>query len=702
MSADLDPAVVPADLRAARRWVTWRDVGGKKLPSGRNGADGWQLPESWMTFEEAVGRGPNVGFVLGDGFTGLDLDDCRDPGSGKVHPLAEDVVLEHAAGCYAEVSPSGTGLKVFGRADIPGVELKFNGDGSPKVTKTFAPGGSYFTVTGDCVNTEGLGDLTRALEVASMMWGGGGGEGRERPGPLPGVVAEHARNETLTREAGRLRRLGFDEAEILAALRAVNERRCRPPLDEREVESVARSIAKKTPAADAFPTTEAGDAEFFAACNADLVRYDHRRGLWLLYDVHRWEPQSDGEVHRLALDAVRARQRAAVGNKERLRWAAAGESHKRLSNLLALARSVKPVADAGEGWDTDPWLLGVRNGVVDLRTGGLRPGRPEDRIAMAAAAAFDPAAECPLWDRTLADVFDGDEELVAYFDRFVGYSLTGDCREEVLALCWGGGANGKGTVMNTVARVLGDYADDLPFSALELRERAGIPNDVAKVVGKRFVTASESGEARRLNEARVKALTGRDPITARFLHHEFFTFQPVAKFWLATNHRPVVRDTSVGFWRRVHLIPFTRSFADRPDLTLKDKLRDEAAGILARAVRGCLAWQRDGLKPPAAVVAATESYRAESHPLAQFLDERCVVRDGARETFGKLFDEYKWWHERERTREARLGRHEFNSALRERFRAEVRDRKTWFVGVGIAEGTPDVVGEERDLFGRVK
>jgi P4 family phage/plasmid primase-like protien len=446
----------------------------------------------------------------------------------------------------------------------------------------------------------------------------------------------------------------------------------------------------------AFPLTETGDAEHFAYLNRDRVRYDHLRGRWLLFDGVRWAPQSSGEVDRLARDSVRARQMAAMKvrddepRKAMLNWAVKGEDRKRRTNLLALAQTEEMVTDPGDAWDLDPWLLGVPNGVVDLRTGELRPGRPEDRITMQAGAPFDPDARCPLWDRTLRDVFDGDEEMVAYVDRFLGYSLTGDCREEVLALCWGDGANGKGTLMNTVGRLLGDYADDLPFSALELSNRNSIPNDIAKLVGKRFVTSSETSESRRLNAARVKALTGRDPMTARFLHREFFTFEPVAKFWLATNEKPVVRDTSTGFWRRINLIPFLRSFADAPDLRLKDKLREEGPGILARLVRGCLAWQKEGLRPPAAVVAATTEYRGESHPLARFLDECCVLAPEVRAGSGELFAAYRRWCGDARE-EHQLGRNTFGAALRERFAEEpgARDAKgramVRFVGVGLAE-----------------
>ena len=436
----------------------------------------------------------------------------------------------------------------------------------------------------------------------------GVGKSGPRAEPLAEIIPGGGRNNSLFREGCRLRRLGLEEFEIVAALTAINQHRCQPPLPPREVQTIAVGSAKYQPPADTFPLTEAGDAEFFAAQNADTVRFDHRRGRWLLFDGNVWVPQTSGEIARLALEAIRGRQRAAIGDKDHLRWAIGGESRRRQTNMLALAENIVPIADAGDSWDLDSWLLGTQNGVLDLHTGTLRQGRPEDRITMQVRPSFDPTAACSVWDQTVAAIFNGDKELIAYFDRFTGYSLTGDCREESLAVCYGDGANGKGTLMNTIGWLLGDYADDLPFSAFELQSRAGIPNDIAKIVGKRFVTASETAVTVRLNEARIKALTGRDPITARLLHQEFFTFQPVAKFWLATNHRPEVRDDSEGFWRRIHLIPFTASFIGREDRTLKDRLREELPGILARAVQGCLAWQRDGLNPPAIVSDATNDY----------------------------------------------------------------------------------------------
>lgn len=667
----------PLALQAVERWSTWHyGPNNRKVPSVPVNE-----PAKWGSYDDALARrnGGGIGFLLGEGISGLDLDKCRDAQTGEVQLRAQWIIDQaREAGAYIEESPSGTGYKIIGRSALAPREINFADRDAHPVIALFE-GARYFAVT-----ENGDGDAT--ADITDLLAGWLPDETKGKAGKrqrIPDDSGEGGRNDLLYRLGCRYRRFGYDEADLVRKLREENTRRCHPPLPESEIEAIARSCMRHEPAADPFKTTETGDAEFFASCMGELVRFDHRRGRWLVFDGSRWAPQSDGEVDRLALEAIRARQRAAVGDKERLKWAVGGEGRKRRGNLLALAQSVKPIAEAGDDWDTDPWLLGVRNGVVDLRTGLLREGRPEDRITMQASVTFDPDAKCPIWDKTLTDIFGGDEELMSYFDRFVGYSLTGDCREEALAFCWGDGANGKGTVMNTIARILGDYADDLPFSALELHERSGIPNDIAKIVGKRFVTSSESGEARRLNEARVKALTGRDPITARFLQREFFTFQPMAKFWLASNHKPVVRDTSAGFWRRMHLIPFTQSFAQKPDLELKDKLMAEAEGILARLVRGCLAWQRTGLNAPERVKQATESYRSESSPLGRFLEARCVISEEAKATFGDLFAAYQSWCAM--TRElGPLNRRQFSDALHDRFQQDVNAKqRVTFVGVGL-------------------
>jgi putative DNA primase/helicase len=315
--------------------------------------------------------------------------------------------------------------------------------------------------------------------------------------------------------------------------------------------------------AQRFAQTEVGAGESFVGAYGDRVRFDHRRRAWLTWTGHRWQTDVDEQVRRLAIEHVRREQQLALDladtfekTKALTHWIRF-DRRGQLDNLLALAASLKPVAVAGDAWDAAPMLLGVENGVVNLETGLLRPGRPEDLITLSAGVPFDPAAECPRWAQFLQEVFAGDQELVTWMQTFSGYLLTGDVSEQMFVIAWGAGANGKSTCFSTLAAVFGSYAYNLPFSAFELHQRGAIPNDLAALVHRRFVTASESGESTRLNESRLKMLTGGDTVTARFLHGEFFEFKPVAKFVLFTNTKPTVRDDSLGMWRRIRLVPFT-------------------------------------------------------------------------------------------------------------------------------------------------
>ncbi len=418
--------------------------------------------------------------------------------------------------------------------------------------------------------------------------------------------------------------------------------------------------------------TEAGAAERFARLHGDDLRFNHLRGCWLIWQGHRWMQDADAAVTRKALTFARNWQREAVKIADVERRArvfgAAMKLERRdaLRGLLALGRDLKPIADAGNDWNSNSWVIGLLNGVLDLRSGRLRRGRREDRITMSAAVPFEAGALCPRWERFLSEIFGGDSDLIGFVHRAIGYSLTGDTSEQCLFILYGTGANGKTTFLSVVGELMGDYAHVMPFSTIELRDRAAIPNDLAALVGRRLVTASETQDGTRLNESRVKALTGCDRMTARFLHHEFFTFQPVAKVWLAVNHKPVVRDDSHGFWRRVRLIPFTQRFAVNPGLT--DELRAEARGILAWAVRGCLAWQRDGLRPPIIVAEATREYESDSDPLGVFLSEAVELDPDSEMGASELHEHYRRWAGRYGMSDAeRLSATAFGRKMSERF-----------------------------------
>jgi len=515
--------------------------------------------------------------------------------------------------------------------------------------------------------------------------------------PLTGLKRQQPkttkdRNNTLFAAALDYAKLGSSEDEVVAFAKTFNADNFVPPLPEHEVESTARSAARYAPSQGERKLTDVGNGELFAAHHKHDVRYNHVSEQFLLLDeqIGIWKPDTTEQVRGYATAVVRAELRTATeipdsgDRKAAIKWyGTTSESTSGISNMLREGRHLPPIADAGEGWDLPPFLLGTQNGVVDLRTGYLRRGLPEERITLMVTVPYSPEATCPTWERTLAEVFADHPELVPYLQRALGYSLTGDCREECFFVTWGAGGNGKGTVMNTISRVLGPYADDVPFSTLEQKERNSIPADLAKLVNKRFVTASESSETTQLNEARIKALTGRDPITARYLHKNFFTFQPVAKFWLATNQKPVVRDDSDGFWRRVHLIPFTQSFVGKADLHLKDTLLAEAPGILSWVVRGSLLWQREGLNPPTVVTKATEDYRRESDPLSPFIEACCVVRDDLRVQSSILFAEYQRWCDDNQIKPwERFTLTTFGSRMKKRFKS-AQERHVYYEGLAL-------------------
>ena len=441
-----------------------------------------------------------------------------------------------------------------------------------------------------------------------------------------------------------------------------------------------------------FPLTDAGNAELFAALYGHILRFDHARNRWLIWEEHRWAPDSDGEVRRLAKKAARVRYRTALDIEDldlrgkTASYAVRSESRQRLDACLALARSEHPIADSGMTWDPDPYLLGVANGVVDLRTGMIRSGHPDDRLTMQVPVQYHVKAECPRWQQFLHQVFQRDGELIGFVQRALGYSLTGSVREQVLFLCHGTGSNGKSVFLDMLRKVLGDYAMNIPFTVLELQQRPSLTNDLASMAGRRLVTSSETNESTRLNEARIKALTGGDPITARFLYSESFTYEPVAKFWLAVNHLPRVRDDSYGFWRRVRVLPFNEQFTgDDADKGLPFKLLEELPGILNWGVQGALNWRLVGLAPPSAVMTATQAYRKDNDELDGFVADCCVVADGVRAEPGHLFSEYQRWSKEQGILERhRLGSRSFGTRIRERFGDSVSSNgKRYFLGIGL-------------------
>lgn len=422
-----------------------------------------------------------------------------------------------------------------------------------------------------------------------------------------------------------------------------------------------------------FRLTDLGNAERLVHHAGQDLRYVHEWARWLVWTGKRWEPDRAGLVKRRAKAAVRQIYAEAANvadddaRKEIAKWAIRSEARQRIDAMVDLAQSEKGVAVLSEGLDPDPWLLNVANGALDLTTGKLRQ---HERAALATKLApvpYDPAARCPTWLAFLETIMAGNRDLIEFLQRAIGYSLTGLVSEQVLFFAHGTGANGKSTFTETLAAMLGDYAQKAPRGLLTMKpgQSDGVPNDVARLPGARFVVSNEVEEGRRLAEAQVKDLTGGDTLTARFMRGEFFEFSPTHKLWVYGNHKPEVRGTDEGIWRRIRLIPFEVTIpGDKQDRRLPAKLRAELPGILAWAVQGCLDWQRDGLGTPAEVKAATEAYRAEMDVIAEFLAESCVMTPNAATTKAALYEAYSAWCES--SGERALTMRKFGGRLRER------------------------------------
>ncbi len=331
--------------------------------------------------------------------------------------------------------------------------------------------------------------------------------------------------------------------------------------------------------------------------------------------------------------------------EKEVRHALVSESRSRREAMLALARAERPIADSGDGWDTNATLLGAPNGVIDLRTGRLRPGRRGDRITLVTGVEYRADARSDLWERTLQAVL-GDDDLIRFFHVAVGYSASGDTGRDCWFLCCGDGRNGKGTLLQPIHRALGDYALELPAAIFDMRADR-TPYELAALPGRRFVTSSESGDTIRLHHDRIKQLTGGDSMSAANKYEKAFEFEPSCKLWFACNRKPNVSDDTPAFWARVFLIPFRMSFVGREDRTLRPALVQQPAhqaAVLAWIVRGAVRYYAEGLAdPPAAVHAATAAYRDDSDPLAPFLAEACQLGGGVEVGAKDLYEHYVRW-----------------------------------------------------------
>lgn len=455
-------------------------------------------------------------------------------------------------------------------------------------------------------------------------------------------------------------------------------------IDDPEEDPIVVPLESKT--GRTYQRTDLGNTEYFLDTFAEMIRFDQSRKRWLLWRKHRWEPDHLRSAEEAASSAARKRLIDAIAmdpgqgqlpsgdidpitraRQDAIKWAVQSESRLRIDNVIALAqRSSRISVQTAAGWDADAWVLGVPNGVVDLRTGKLRPGNRDDRITKQAGVLYDPNAQCPRWIKFLSEVLNDDADLVSFLRRALGYTLTGDLREDCWFGCHGSGSNGKSTLFKVLHQIFGDYGYVAPFSLVERGKGESRRDfDIAYLQCMRFVMASETREGGVWDEERLKRLSGGDPLHAEIKHGAEFEFLPSHKLWFMFNHQPRVRDHSVGFWRRVRMVPFARSFKGaNADLTLDAKLASELSGVLTWLVQACIEWQQAGLTPPAAVQDASTRYEVDEDPLSEFVAKHLRL-EGPGFVLAQAYGLYKEWCKTEHV-DHPLGKSRFGTLLEPR------------------------------------
>ena len=496
---------------------------------------------------------------------------------------------------------------------------------------------------------------------ASRAWGL---DAVKRSHSIVASAPSGSRNATLYKEAFLLGTYAdttqITDAEITASLMAAAVT-CGAVADDGHpkcASAVARGIAagRSHPRAARAenpvvtrPFTDTGNAERLVDRHGHEIRYCHPWKKWHTWRDIQWTTDDTGDVAARIKDTLRAARQSAMNRlrsiptpaadapkdhpdrlaraeiQDELKFLAASESSRARSSMESLARSESGVPILIDDMNRDPWLLNVLNGTIDLRTGDIRDHAPSDLITRCAPVVYDPKAKCPMWRRVL-DRCIPDTEVSQFLQRAVGYALTGVIAQHGFFFLYGRGANGKSTILNTVLKLLGDYARTVPVEMFIEAQGDRHPTEIADLHGVRFAVTSEAPLGKSFDESKLKKLTGGDRLEGRRMREDFWQFEPTHKLFISGNHRPRIKGQDDGIWRRVYLIPFNVQIPaseQNPDLTAS--LAEELPGILNWAIAGCMAWRACGLAPPESVQAASDDYRQSQDALADFFDACCDI-----------------------------------------------------------------------------
>jgi putative DNA primase/helicase len=649
-----------------------------------------------------------IGFMFsGSGYFGVDLDHCEDAIEDYKLGDAENIVAEFIYGLhtYAEYSYSGKGIHIICRGSLPPAGRRKKNVEMYESGRFFIMTGniaSDYTEISECTQsikplhekyvgggTEPSTGILPALplnlseaEVIKLAEASKQGEAfkqlyngnwdviytsqSEADLALCNMLAFWCRcdeqlMDRLFRSSGLMREK-WDRKQSGSTYGAITlqkaTRGCNKvyePKPEYQVTIGQPPVKPKQKKIYSFDDT--GNAERFADTFGEKIKYSYVNKSWLYYDGRKWCFDTTGAIKRMAdevVEEMRGDMKFYVDNapedmdtdemeKAFMKHLKQSRSSRTKDAMVKESQHRAPITP--DMLDKHTSLLNTPNGIINLRTGELQPHDRNQFITKITNCEYTDKIDCPLWDTFLDDVFAGDQSLIKFIQKAIGYSLTGSTKEDCAFFCYGTGRNGKSTFLDVISDALGDYATNIqPETIMMKQATSGPTGDIARLKGARFVTSAEPNEGVRLNEGLLKQLTGGDRITASKKYENEFEFYPEFKMWMSTNHKPVIRGTDVGIWSRIRMIPFTVRIPDeKMDKNLKHKLKQELPGILKWAVDGCLLWQREGLSSPAAVVQATSEYKGEMDVISAFLDACCEVERGSTERAKDVFQAYAKW-----------------------------------------------------------
>lgn len=766
---------IPQTLKNLPNWICWKAVPqprpddpehiGKIPINPKTGGNAQSNnPDTWTDFDTALKASEQftgIGFMFGNSpFFGVDIDgiepDIReflDGGNGIVSEFI------HALHSYAELSPSGKGIHIICRGELPkGARRRGNVE--------MYDSGRFFTVTGNNIGEyTAVEDCTEAIKPLHEKYlGGTRSEPAQRivqTAPLPCSVSEvleaasrakngsrfqalyagnfaeytsqseadmafcnmlafwTGRNAALMDEIFRnsgLMRDKWDRRQSGSTYGALTIRKAceectnvyQPPVRFRV--NIGSGSAQDEPEAKLYTLDDMGNAKRFIDMFGEDFRYNYTDKVFLYWDGCRWAADLSGAVERSADVSVEAMSAEAdwyesSGDEDAAKafrkHIKASRSNKSKTNMLKEIQHNMPIMPFQ--LDKHKMAFNVPNGTLSLKSGQLVPAKRDYFITKFSPVEFPvwcntelttdssgdilhqtDNADCALWQKFLDDIFGGDKELIRYIQKAVGYSMTGDTSEQCVFFLYGTGRNGKSTFLDVLREIFGDYVSNIQPETIMVKNSMGngINSDIARLKGARMVTTVEPNEGVRLNEGLIKQLTGDDAVTARKLYGNEFEFKPEFKLWMATNHKPIIRGTDDGIWRRIHMIPFTVQIPiDKVDRQLKSKLEREYPAILRWAVEGCLLWQREGLKQPRAVLDMTREYRREMDVISGFLDDRCEVGEGFSAKSSELYAAYSAWCEA--NTEFKMSNTKFSVEMDKRFGKTKQRDGMYFSGVRL-------------------